>query len=255
MPPALGICTGALSPAPFVLRLCSVVYLRTPHDSAFKRFVLNPHFIRYLLQAYKLPGLDAAEVLRIEPAGASLVDRYLKQRLVGAMWRVEMRDGSIVFLLIECQSTKDATMPVRFLHSVAAVSLALTENTLNEFGYSATRLPQVRCLVVFSGKFPWGGPVKTLELIETGTGPVPPDIPVMECLFIDLRRSPDPDDANVAVLLVRMQACHDPDALSTTAEPLPQWVGQERYEAPMAQTHGRTGQRFLLADLCRSLRR
>ena len=84
---------------------------------------------------------------------------------------------------------------------------------------------------MFSGKFPWGGPVKTLELIETGAGPVPPDIPVMECFFIDLRRSPDPgDDANVAVLLVRMQACNDPDALSAAAEPLRQWVGRERFE-------------------------
>ena len=116
-----------------------VAYLRTPHDSAFKRFVLNPHFIRHLLQAYELPGLDAAQVLRIEPASANLVDRYLKQRLVDAMWRVEMRDGSIVFLLIECQSTMDPTMPVRFLHSAAAVYLALTENPLTEFGYSATR--------------------------------------------------------------------------------------------------------------------
>ena len=141
-----------------------------------------------------------------------------------------MRDGSIAFLLIECQATKDPTMAVRFLHSAAAVYLALTQNPLTEFGYSATRLPLVRCVVVFSGKFRWDGPLRTLDLMATGNGEAPPDVPRMECLIIDLRHSPDPGkDANVAVMLVRLQACEDPDALSVAAEPLRAWVRQERH--------------------------
>ena len=208
----------------------SVAYLRTPHDSAFKRFILNPDFIRHLLRAYPLPDLDEAEVVRVAPGSANIVDPFLKQRLLDALWRLEMRDGSIAFLLIECQATKDPTMAVRFLHSAAAVYLALTENPLTEFGYSATRLPLVRCVVVFSGKFRWDGPLRTLDLMATGNGEAPPDVPRMECLIIDLRHSPDPGkEANVAVMLVRLQACDDPDALSAAAEPLRAWVRQERH--------------------------
>ena len=141
-----------------------------------------------------------------------------------------MRDGTVVFLLIECQSTKDPTMTVQLLRSAGAAYLALSENPLTEFGYSATRLPLVRCVVVFSGKSPWYGPVSTLDLMATGDGEAPPDVPRMECLIIDLRHSPDPGkDSNVAVMLVRLQACENPDALSAAAEPLRAWVRQERH--------------------------
>ena len=80
----------------------SVAYLRTPHDSAFKRFILNRDFIRHLLRAYPLPDLDETEVVRIASGSANIVDPFLKQRLIDALWRLEMRDGSIVFLLVEC---------------------------------------------------------------------------------------------------------------------------------------------------------
>ena len=210
----------------------SVANLRLPHDSAFKLFVLNPHFIRHLLHAYPLPGLDAAEIVDIEPASANFVDTFLQQRLADAFWRLEMRDGSISFLLIECQARKDPTMPVRLLHAAAAVYLALSKNPLTESGYSATRLPPVGCVVVFSGKFAWSGPLATLQMIATGAAEAPADVPRMECLIIDLRRCPDPGgDENIAVLLVRLQSCDDPDALSAAAEPLRRWPEVGRYRA------------------------
>ena len=205
-----------------------VAYLRLPHDSAFKRFVLNSHFIRHLIQAYPVPGLEATEVLRIEPANPNIVDRFLKQRFADAIWRLEMRDGSIVILLFECQSREDPTMPLRALHAVAGVYLALSEHPLTEFGYSVSCVPQVRCLVVHSGEVAWTGPIGTLDVIATDGGQAPRDVPRMTFVLIDLRRCVDPGGGeNTAVLLVRMQACDDPDELSAAAEPLRQWLGQE----------------------------
>ena len=152
------------------------------------------------------------------------MDRYRKRRLVNALRRLDMREGTVVFLLIECQSTKDPAMAVQVLHSAGTVYLALSEDPLTEFGYSATRLPLVRCMVVFCGKFPWGGPVSTLDQMATGDGEAPPDCPRMECLVIGLRHSPDPGkDANVAFMLVRLQAFDNPDSLSA-AQPLGAWV-------------------------------
>ena len=55
----------------------SVSYLRIPHDSSVKRFVFNPHFIRHLLRAYPLGGLEEADVTSIEDASANLVDQFL----------------------------------------------------------------------------------------------------------------------------------------------------------------------------------
>ena len=99
----------------------SVAYLRIPHDSSFKRFVFNPNFIRHLLRAYPLPALKEADVTAIEDARANLVDQYLKQRLIDAVWRLRTRDGGIAYLLIECQARVDPAMPVRMLDAAAAL--------------------------------------------------------------------------------------------------------------------------------------
>ena len=50
-----------------------VIDMRVPRDAAFKRFVLHPTFIRHLLGAYPLTGLDPALVERVEDAAANLV--------------------------------------------------------------------------------------------------------------------------------------------------------------------------------------
>ena len=77
----------------------------------------------------------------LRPQAARIDFRYVKQRLVDGLWRLDRRVDSIAFLLIECQSTNYPAMAVRLLHSASAVYLALSENSLPEFGYSATRLP------------------------------------------------------------------------------------------------------------------
>ena len=59
--------------------------MRVPRDPAFKRFVHNRTFIRHLLRAHPLAGIDESEVAAIEDASANFVDPRLAQRLPDAV--------------------------------------------------------------------------------------------------------------------------------------------------------------------------
>ena len=118
-PPELLACPATAMP---------VIDMRVPRDAAFKRFVLHPTFIRHLLGAYPLTGLDPALVERVEDAAANLVGPDLSQRLADAVWRLRLRDGRTAYLLVECQSQPDPAMPYRMLHAVATLALALSRD-------------------------------------------------------------------------------------------------------------------------------
>ena len=57
----------------------SIAEMRLPHDASFKRFVQNTEFVRHLLQAEPLPGLDEAEIVGIEQARTNIVRSDLSQ--------------------------------------------------------------------------------------------------------------------------------------------------------------------------------
>ena len=130
-----------------------VIDMRVPRDASFKRFVLHPTFIRHLLGAYPLTGLDPALVERVEDAAANLVGPDLSQRLADAVWRLRLRDGRTAYLLVECQSQPDPAMPYRMLHAVATLALALSRDPPP--GYTPGRVPPIHNLTVYSGRAPW----------------------------------------------------------------------------------------------------
>ena len=202
-----------------------LIDMRLPHDSAFKRFVHSPAFIRHTLRAHPLAGIDEAEVEAIEDAGANFVDDRLVQRLADAVWRLRMADGSITFLLVECQAKVDPSMPFRMLNAVSALYLALSLNPPQP-EYSAAVVPRIKHLTIYSGQRPWSAVGEVGAAIAVRSAEEERDIPRMECPVLELRRWPDPGgDSNVAVLLARMQRCDSPEALLAAAEPLKQWCG------------------------------
>ncbi len=193
-----------------------VVEMRLPRDPAFNRFVLHSTFIRHLLVAFPLPGLDPALIEEVEATAANLVGPDPSQRLTDAVWR--LRDGQTVYLLVECQSRPDPSMPYRMLHAVATLALARSRDP--PLGYSAGRVPQIHNLTVYSGRAPWPA------ALGSGPGMTRPECPVLE-----LRRFPDPGgEDNVVVLLMRLQRCEDPESLREAAEPLREWVGEVERE-------------------------
>ena len=175
-----------------------VIEMRLPRDPAVKRFVLHPTFIRHLLATFSLPGLDPSVVEHVEDAAANLVGPDLSQRLADAVWRLRLRDGQTVYLLVACQSQPGPSMPFRMLHAVATLALALSREPPP--GYAAGRIPRIQNLTVYNGRPPWP-PAEQPE----------PGMQRMECPVLELRRSPEPGgEDNVVLLLMRLQRCEDP---------------------------------------------
>ena len=218
------------SPALARLLLPSMLTIdyRIPHDSAFKRFLLNAIFLRHLLRAYPLAGIDEAKVVAIDAANSNLVGPRLTQRLADAVWRLTMEDGTLVYLLIECQSEVDLTMPFRMLDAVGALYLALSKDPPREYGYSASSVPRVKHLTIYSGAQRWTAAGEVEAAITDRSTEMELDLPRMECPVLDLRRCPDPGvDGNLAVLLGRLQRCDSPETLRKAAAPLEKWSGSE----------------------------
>ena len=204
--------------------------LRIPHDGSFKLFFYNETFIRHLLRAHPLLGIDESAVVAIDNLNSNLVGPQLKQRVADAVWRLTMSDGSLVYLLIECQSEVDSTMPFRILHEVASLYLALSKDPPREARYSPTCVPRIKHVTIYSGKRPWKVPMEVSAAIPVGCAEGELDIPRMECPILDLRRCPDPGgDENLAVLLARLQRCESPDELRAAAQPLTKWSGNAEH--------------------------
>ncbi len=100
--------------------------MRLPRDAALKQFALNAYFLRHLLHAHPLDCLDEVQVASVKPASANLIGPDLSQRLTDAPWQIELRDGNLAWVLLECQAEPDPTMPFRALHSVATLGLKLS---------------------------------------------------------------------------------------------------------------------------------
>ena len=200
--------------------------MRVPRDAAIKRFALNADFLRHLLRAYPLDGLEEAQIARIKPASANLIGPDLSQRLTDAAWQIELRDGGLACLLLECQAEPDPTMPFRALHSVATLGLKLSRDPPR--GYSAARVPPVLHLTLYTGRRTWS--VAGADE-ESGEGSEPYWHWLSRvCHLLDLRRLPDPGgEQNLAVLLARLQRCEDPEALRRAAAPLQSWAADAEH--------------------------
>ncbi|MDE0108222.1 MAG: Rpn family recombination-promoting nuclease/putative transposase [Bryobacterales bacterium] len=198
-------------------------------DSAFKLFVHHQSFIRHLLRAYPLAGIDEREVVAIEAGNANLVAAGGQgQRLADAVWRLTLADGEIAYLLIECQAEIDPSMPFRMLHAVAGMYLIQSQNPLRESGYAAGWVPRVKHLIIYSGKRPWTAAEEVGQAIRSRSLQEERDIPRMECPVLELWRCEDPGgEENLAVLLGRLQRCDSPEALRAAAEPLKRWPDSE----------------------------
>lgn len=124
--------------------------MRPPRDAALKRFALNTDLLWHLLRACPLDGLDGAQIANIKPASANLIGPDVSQRLTDAAWRIEVRDGSLACLLLECQADTDPTMPFRALHSVATLALKLSRDPPQR--YSPSRSPPILHLTLYTGR-------------------------------------------------------------------------------------------------------
>ena len=152
------------------------------------------------------------------------------QRVVDAAWKLTLRDGGLVYLLVECQSTPDPSMPFRILNAVSALYLHLSRNPPGDGRYGVKRVPCVKHLTLYSGRAKWNVPEDVSKLVEAGAGGLGPEVPRMQCPVLDLRRWEAAEgEENLAVLLAGLQRCEDPEELRRAAEPLRSWVGDAEH--------------------------
>ena len=228
----------------------STIDYRVPRDATFKSFFLNWIFIRHLLRAYPLRGIDEADVVAIDAVSANLIGPKMAQRITDAAWRLTLANGELVYLLIECQSTVDPSMAFRMLHSVATLYLALSRDPPREAGYSAAVVPRVKHVTIYTGERPWSALDEVGQAIAVGCAEDERDIPRMECPVLDLRRCNDPGgEQNLAVLLGRLQRCESPEALLAAAQSVKEWARSQEGNAGLAGAFAAWISRVLVPDL------
>ncbi len=81
--------------------------MRLPADTALKQFAPNTDFLRHVLRAHPLDGLDEVQTANIKLGSANLIGPDLSQRHTDAAWQIELLDGSLARLLQECQAEPD----------------------------------------------------------------------------------------------------------------------------------------------------
>ena len=133
-------------------------------DPIYKRLYAFPEMVADLLRSV-LPAdaLGALNLATLDKVPASYVGDDYRQRHGDTVWRVE-RAGrwTYVLVLLEFQSSSDATMALRVLEYTAMLYRELLRRKMAEPG----RLPPVLPIVLYNGESPWGAARNIGELID-----------------------------------------------------------------------------------------
>ena len=205
----------------YVTDTTDVAHLGLPRDPAFKLFAQNPTFIRHLLRVFPIRFLDECDIVKLRRGQASHVGPELERRRADALWEAEMKDGELVYLIVECQSYVAYDMHTRMLHFGARVLHDLSGAPPTKWGYTTEYNPRVVGLVVYSGEREWNAPLDTAESMRVKKPEDRRRVRTFEYDVLDLRRVQLPGvEGNLAVLLQRLYLCATPGQLHEAAEPL-----------------------------------
>ena len=161
------------------------------HDHIFKRAFHLPEHVRGELVAV-LPErvLDIVDLDSLQlVASTGVVDRWLKERFVDALFSASFRGATgYIWLLVEHQSRPEHFMVLRTLEYLLR---AWTE--LLRLERERKTLPPVVCVIVHHGEQGWNAPTRLSELVE-GLDQVPElasFVPDFEIIVDDLVKQPD----------------------------------------------------------------
>lgn len=198
-----------------------VALMGLPRDASFKRFVHHSLVILHLLRIFRVRSIEPAQIAEVTDTRANLVGRQSEQRHVDTIWKVRMRNGTLFYLLIECQSERDPGMHWRMAHAATILGASLYRQVDPGPSYVAGRDPSIRGLVAYSGKTPWNVPLDAAEADRlrqrTGNG----GNPSFRYQVLDLRNMALPGGQdNLVVTLQRLQVAKTPGALREAAQRL-----------------------------------
>lgn len=134
------------------------------HDAAYKLLFTSQEVMASLLRdLIPQDWVELVDFETLEPWKASFVSDDMRQRHSDTVWRMQLRDGSwlYVYLLIEFQSTVDPWMALRMLVYVGL----LYQDIVRAGDAKDGRLPPVFPLVLYNGFRPWTAAQEIADLI------------------------------------------------------------------------------------------
>ena len=198
-------------------------------DPVYKRLYAFPEMVEDLLRSLFPPEtLEAVDWASLGRLSAEYVGEDFRRRHGDTVWRVDLKPGHergdclYVLVLLEYQSTTDATMALRVLEYTAM----LYRELLRE-GVEPGRLPPVLPVVLYNGASRWRAATDVRELALDAGPALAPYQPSQRHMVLDERHA-SADDVRLrkltrAVLL--LEQSRTPAQLARTARLLREWLG------------------------------
>ena len=167
------------------------------HDGAYKKLFSNVHMVRALVERFfskeVADTLDFDAMTSVDPG---FLTPSLTRRTSDLIWKVPTYDGEDVFvvLMLEFQSTVDATMALRVLTYSALLMMHLADKGAIKDG---KKLPPVLPFVIYNGAATWTAATSTGELIDVAPTSALWDYqPNLRYYLIDIGRLERVDDVD-----------------------------------------------------------
>lgn len=141
------------------------------HDNIYKEVFSNPIFVQQLFEGFMPEELHTQlDFSTLKIHSGNYVTPALKEQRQDVVWSVILRSSEkniplYLYILLEFQSSTDATMPLRLLSYVASFYHELIKR--EKFNLRRDKLPPVLPLVLYSGKRSWKTPLNINQLIHT----------------------------------------------------------------------------------------
>lgn len=200
------------------------------HDTAFKDIFSHPEFVQQLLENFTPDDIGKQldySTLTVHPG--HYITPLFDEKIEDLVWSVKLVPDSpresettvYLFLLLEFQSTVDATMPLRMLHYVAAFYHQLVKQKKLHLGKDT--LPPVFPFVLYNGEAKWTPPLDMQGI----TQPVPPMLrpyqPQLRYYLLDEKRLADDSLAEIDAPLsglFSVEKCQDHHAMEAAIKQL-----------------------------------
>ncbi|MXX29718.1 MAG: Rpn family recombination-promoting nuclease/putative transposase [Gammaproteobacteria bacterium] len=140
-----------------------------PHDVAFKALYGFRLMVCDLLEIV-LPKalLDRIDWATLERLPAEWFGPDLDRRLGDCVWRVRLRGGGSLLVLIEFQRSLDRLMPLRIMNYASMLLLDLDKRGELDKGPRGRILPLIIPVVLYNGLRPWRSPLSLSGLSPEG---------------------------------------------------------------------------------------
>ena len=200
-------------------------------DPVYKRLYTFPEMVADLLRSV-LPAeaLGAVKPDSLDKVPAAYVGDDFRARHGDTVWRVRGADadggGTCMLVLLEFQSSSDATMALR----VSEYTAMLYRDLLRAKAVEAGKLPPVLPVVLYNGESPWSAARDVRELFATPGPGLAAYQPAHKYALLDERHDEVDYAGELTRAVARLERSRTPADLARVAERLTRLLAPHREE-------------------------